>query len=82
MPPEELWEQLRKQPFEPFRIYLSDNSAFDVRHPELLMVGRRSAVVGIAPPQQAPPFYDRTTTVALLHIVRLEPIAAASSANN
>ncbi len=76
MPPEDLWERLRRQPFEPFRVYLTDGSVYEVRHPELLMVGRRSAVIGITQPQQSPPLYERTTTVALLHIVRLEPLEA------
>jgi len=78
MPPEDLWERLRKQPFEPFRIHLTDGVAYDVRHPELVMVGCRSAVVGVTQSEQQPPFYDRATTVALVHIVRLEPIATPS----
>jgi len=79
MPPEELWQRLHSQPFEPFRICLTDGTAYEVPHPELVMVGRRSAVVGITEARQAPPFYDRTTTVALLHIVRLESTQAPSA---
>jgi hypothetical protein len=80
MPFEELLEWVRRRPFEPFRIYLSDNSTLDVRHSELVLVGRRSAVVGIPPPEQGSPPYERSTTVSLLHIVRLEPMQAASGA--
>ncbi len=76
MPPEDLWERLRKQPFEPFEIHLTDGTTYEVRHPQLVMVGRRSAVVGVSDLEEQPPFYDRATTVALVHIVRLEPIAA------
>ena len=53
--PEELWQRLHSQPFEPFRICLSDGTAYEIPHPELVMVGRRSAVVGITEARQAPP---------------------------
>ena len=78
MPPETLYKQLRRQPFEPFRIHLTDGTTYEVRHPELVMVGRRSAVVGVSDSDEQPPFYDRQTTVALVHIVRLEPLAATA----
>jgi len=74
MPPEELWQKLRAQPFEPFRLFLTDGTAYDIRHPELMMVGRRAAVIGIAHSEQPMPFFEHTATVALLHIVRLEPM--------
>jgi hypothetical protein len=74
MPPEDLLERLHRQPFEPFRIRLTDGSTYEVRHPELILVGRRSAVVGVTETDQQPPLYDRYTTVALVHIVRLEPL--------
>lgn len=81
MPPEDLWERLRRRPFEPFRIYLTDGTVYEVRHPELVMVGRRSAVIGVAQSGDGPPFYDRTTTVALVHIVRLEALEAPSTSS-
>ena len=76
MPPEDLLEELRRQPFEPFRIHLTDGTTYEVRHPELILVGRRSVVVGISNVEQQPPLYDRYTTVALVYIVRLETLAA------
>jgi hypothetical protein len=45
MPPDENQEKLRHRPFEPFRIVLDDGTAYSVRHPELLLLGKRSAVV-------------------------------------
>jgi len=46
-------------------------SAIDVRHPELFMLGRRSAIVGIAKRLEQT-YFDRYTTVDLLHVVRAE----------
>jgi hypothetical protein len=79
MPPEDLLERLNRRPFEPFRIHLSDGTSYEVRQPELVLVGHRSAVVGVTDSEQQPPLYDRYTTVALVHIVRLEPIAASAA---
>ena len=78
MPPEELWEKLHKQPFEPFRIHLTDGTSYEILHPELVMGGRRAAIVGVSRAGRELPLYDRHTTVALVHIVRLEPLAAAT----
>ena len=75
MPPEELERHLR--PFAPFRIQLNTGDIIDVRHPELVMVGKRSAIIGIT--NDPTPRYDRAVTVALLHIVRLEPLDAPAA---
>jgi len=79
MSPQDLWDQLRKQPFEPFRIWLSDGTLYEIQHPELVMVGRTSAIVGVSEERRGPPVYDRVTTVALSHIVRMEPIAGQTA---
>ena len=42
-----LLQALRKRPLEPFRIQVSDGSSYEVRHPELVMVGLRSAAIGV-----------------------------------
>jgi len=70
MAPEELRETLKHQPFEPFRIVLTDGKGYDIRHPDLLLVGKRTAVVGLMGNGHAP-FFDRTVKVDLLHISRL-----------
>jgi hypothetical protein len=40
-----LREALRRQPFEPFEICLADGRSLPVRHPEVVAVGQRRAVV-------------------------------------
>jgi hypothetical protein len=72
---------VRKRPFQPFRLFVSDGSAYDVRHPELIMLGRRSVAVGLTTdPSQT--VYDRLATVDLLHIARVAPLEAATAAEN
>ena len=73
MPPEEVRKRLRNQPFEPFRMHLSDGAAYDVVHPELVMLGHRSLVLGLASTPEDT-LYERTVDVDLLHIVRMEPL--------
>ena len=38
-----------KRPFEPFRIEVSDGTVYEIRHPELVMVGLGSLIIGIPP---------------------------------
>jgi hypothetical protein len=80
MPPDDLAAFLDKRPFEPFRIYLSDGTTYEVRHREMVLLGRRSAVIGLTDMTNGRPMYDRQATVALLHIVRLERLATTATA--
>jgi hypothetical protein len=73
MRPEDLLQHLRRRPFVPFLIHMSDGTVYEVRHPELVMVGRSSAIVGF-PLRPGDLVIDRSEWVALLHIVRIEPL--------
>jgi hypothetical protein len=73
MSAEELREAANRRIFEPFRLVMTDGAGYEIRYPELIMVGRRSATVGLATdPSQ--PYYDRTVKIDLLHVIRLEPL--------
>ena len=81
MRPEELTALLRRQPFIPLRVYLTDGHTSEVRHPKAMMVSRSHAVVVL---QQDPRTWvvDRYEYLALVHIVRVEesPHAAPAGA--
>ena len=70
---EELQAASRRQPFEPFRIVLTTGATYDIRHPDLIMVGRRSAIIGIVNEPNGT-VYDRTFKVDLLHVVGIEEL--------
>jgi hypothetical protein len=73
MAPEDIRDTLKQQPFQPFRLVMTDGTGFDVRHPDLLLIGQRSAMVGLTgSPGQT--FYERAIRVDLLHVIRLEPL--------
>ena len=74
MAPQDIVEVVRRRPFAPFRITLTEGSTYEVRHPELCMVGRRAVVVGVVAPGRADHRFDRSVTIDLLHIVKLEPV--------
>jgi hypothetical protein len=78
MAPEELRDALRQQPFEPFRLVMTDGASFEIRHPDLLWVGQRTAMVGLTG-QPGQTFYERAIKVDLLHVIRLEPLEATPS---
>ena len=82
MRPEDIREFVRRQPFEPFRITLTDGRTFDVAHPDMAMVGRGSVAVGLPRPGDVDPVYDRLVTMSLLHIMQAEPIASALPPTN
>ncbi len=42
-----LRENLRKQPFQPFRIILSNGSQYEIRSPEWMMVTGMTTAIGI-----------------------------------
>jgi len=82
MPPQDLLQAIRKRPFVPFRLHLTDGMTYEVYHPELMMVGLASAIVGVSAPGQGQPVYEHYETVDLRHIVRMEPLKAPAAAGN
>jgi hypothetical protein len=76
MDPKELAGAVRRRPFIPFRLTLTEGSTYDVRHPEFCMVGKRSAIVGLAALEETDYLFERSVTLDLLHVVKLEPLEA------
>jgi hypothetical protein len=79
--PEEIQARLREQPFRPLRIIASEGLRFDIRHPDLVLVGRRDLAIG-TPDPNTPSLYDRITRLALVHVVALEDLPAALSTSS
>ena len=77
MRPEDILAFLRARPFEPFRIHLSDGSAFEIHHPELAIVERSKIIVGVPGPQGPDGPVERSVFCALLHITRAEKVDGA-----
>ncbi len=79
MHPEEFREFLRRQPFQPFRITLTDGRTYDIFHPELAMVGHSTIAIGLLGDDNEEPIYDRLVTISLLHVMQIEPVEHSSN---
>ena len=76
---ETLREYRRKQPFQPFRLHLSDGRTMDVVDPRLISVTRQSVAVG--PP--APGYVGVAEQIFMLDpddIVRVELLPESATA--
>jgi hypothetical protein len=81
--PADILQPQRKRPFEPFRIEVSDGTAYEIRHPEMVMVTVGSVVIGIPPVGATLPPSERYETVSIRHIFKMFPLtqSAAGSGN-
>lgn len=77
MAPSTLSEMLRTEPFQPFRVYLSDGTFHDVRHPEMFFLGVRSSILYV-PRADDPIGYDQQIRLDNLHITKVVPLAAVN----
>ena len=75
MSPQEVLNYLQAQPFRPFRIRMNSGRTFDIRHPEMVRVGRRDLLI-FTFVSESPGVYDRWENVALLLIESLSPLEA------
>jgi hypothetical protein len=66
---------LNARPFVPFRLWLSDGGYVDVRSRELVLPGRRFALIALLDPDADDGAFDRYTTVWYFHVARQEMLA-------
>jgi hypothetical protein len=79
MRPDDLLTWTRAAPFIPFRIRLNSGRAFDIRHPEMLKVGRSTLNIYTYTGEPTDP-YERMEMVSLLLIESIEPLEASHPA--
>jgi hypothetical protein len=74
--PEALLSYVRAQQFRPFRIVMNSGRAYEVRHPEMIRVGRDFFNFYYASPPDDPA--DKWDTVSLVLIDHVEHIHQAA----
>jgi len=67
---ETIKEYLRREPFEPFVIRMSNGEAYEIRHPECAIVMKTRVIVGY-------PEEDRSVTCSLVHVNSVEALQAS-----
>lgn len=72
MRPDDIRTHLRRQPFQPLRIYISDGSKYEVRHPELMLVTRTEVVIALDPGSDKIP--EHKIFCDPVHITQIEPV--------
>jgi hypothetical protein len=73
MRPDDVLVWVRAVPFRPFRVHLNSGRTYDIRHPEMLRVGRSSVNVYSFAGEPSDP-YERMEMVSILLIERIEPL--------
>jgi hypothetical protein len=76
MSPEELNSALKRRPFMPFRIHVTGNVQYEIRNPEMVMIGRTIIHIGLRRDIDSP-FFDEPVWVSLRHVTHVEPIVEA-----
>jgi hypothetical protein len=79
MRPEDVLEWVKAVPFRPFRIRLNSGTAFEIRHPEMIKVGRTTLDIFEYTSDDLD-IHDKRQMVGLILIERIEPIASPSAA--
>ncbi|MFQ5494451.1 MAG: hypothetical protein ACE5EX_03640 [Phycisphaerae bacterium] len=69
---EEIRKHLRKEPFRLIRVFLSDGSSHDVRHPEMMYVTRSEVVIAMDAGNDTIP--EQSVYCDPVHTTRIEPL--------
>ncbi len=75
MSSDDLLEIIRRRPVT------TDGTKYPVRHPEMLMPGRRYVIIGV-PADPATQIFDRHVIVSMLHVQRLEPLESPNTSTS
>jgi hypothetical protein len=78
---DDMESRIKWRPFVPVRIVASSGQTFDVYHPELVMVGRRSPTIGTASTEN-PRQYELTTRVAVMHVTPMKDLPPPSATSS
>lgn len=81
MRPEELLKLLRRRPFIPLLLHMTDGQTYEIRHPDNVIVSRSYANIGTTP-DPATGVLEGVEYCSLLHIVRVEELQAAATPSN
>jgi hypothetical protein len=71
-------EYMSAEPFCPFRIKMASGQVFDIRHPEMILIGRSNVRVYMADTDVAAPTWK---DVSMMLMETLEPIDFPTSAS-
>jgi hypothetical protein len=73
---EKIQDHVRKRPFRPLRIHLSDGASYDVLHPDMVVVTRTEVCIGVLREnaRDVGEVAERLVYCDPLHVTRIVPI--------
>ena len=80
MPPREVISHVFAEPFRPFRIHMASGRTYEVRHPEVVQVGRTNLTI-FTPLSEDVDGEELWHKVSLMLIESIEPIEAPARSN-
>jgi hypothetical protein len=69
---EDVRRLLRQRPFVPFRFHLKDGRVYEVRQPDMNLVGDTYIAIGFPEPEKPDPEWDPIVFVHFINVERLE----------
>ena len=75
---ERLLQQLRQRPFQPFRLHVTNGAVHLIRHPDQMLVSPSYVIIGVPLHEDSGQEISEAVTVALIHIVSIEPFTPAT----
>jgi hypothetical protein len=73
--PAQITSYVKSQPFRPFRLHMASGQHFDIRHPEMIKLGRGFLLV-FSFAAEEPELVERWETVSLLLIESISHLEA------
>jgi hypothetical protein len=76
---EEVRELLRKEPFQPFTLFVTDGRSFEIRHPEFVILSPSSVEIAVPGAASPVPLPGKRIVSSLLHVTGYEQVQPAVS---
>lgn len=75
---EEILQRLHAEPFQPFRLHLTNGTVPIIRHPEMAMVTAHSVIIGVPEANSAGNLLEDYLAVSLLHVAQIDTLVQAT----
>jgi len=79
--PSQILSYIKAQPFRPFRVQMASGNGFDIKHPEIIKVGKNFAIVFTYAPGQDV-LVDEWETVSLMLAESVSHLDSATAHGN
>jgi hypothetical protein len=78
---EQLSRWLRRQPFKPFRLWVLEQTSYEIQHPDQVLLLTHSVELIVPLPVSPGKVVQQTVEIALLHISHLETLPPPRGGN-